>query len=110
MGADLDPAWVEAVAKALGDHYFDTWDDIKVDGVWTWGYCCDCGENVERVKINEHLATGVLAAVIPLIQAQALRDAADAYNVFVTGRDGYNVRTWLNERADALAPSPKEQP
>lgn len=65
---------VQALAKAMGEHYWDMTDEIKIDGVWTWVVCCECGEMPPMVDGHKHIVEAMLAS--PAFRA-ILADAWD---------------------------------
>lgn len=50
----------DAVAALIGEHSWDMTDEIRVDGVWTWVLCCECGEMPPMAEGHQHIADGIL--------------------------------------------------
>lgn len=66
--------WRAAMAEALSEHAADGSDEQRVNGEWTWGLNCDCGEFVPDAEVNAHLADAlspVLAQMKREWQAEA---------------------------------------
>lgn len=101
----------DVLAEVLGEHSWDMTDEIKVNGVWTWVLCCECGdqplltEGHQRIA-DDTLASDWLAQRDRRVRAEALREAADC----LPGEDRLPdrptvriaVKRWLRERADRI--------
>ena len=84
----------EQAAEVLAGHCWLGSDEQKIDGEWTWGFDCECGEFVPDGQTNAHLAK----ALAPLFaeharqaKAEALREAAERIETDPGLRLGHNV-------------------
>lgn len=69
----------DVLAEIIGEHSWDMSDEIRVNGVWTWVLCCECGEMPPMAEAHQHIADAILtsdwlAEYVATKQAEALRD------------------------------------
>jgi hypothetical protein len=81
-------------------------DEMTERALWAWIENATEGVTRENVNprvldLNRHRAVAALEAAAPLIAAQALREAADAFGEDQLIREG-DVKEWLRARAEAL--------
>lgn len=110
---DVDAGLVGKAAEAMNAHAPAPADDL--DARFGLRNGCSCGQMNSREGRQAHVAAAALAAVLPEIQAQALRDEADRAHTyhFSTGDrvepvHSERARHLLHERAARLTTTTEE--
>lgn len=82
----------EEVAEVVAGHAFDMTDEQRVNGEWTWGICCECGEFVPDAEVNNHLADALLPIIERREAEAAERGVAVAAALLYKAIDYWNGR------------------